>query len=333
MGGDFNAHSYRYFRSCSQQIAASLQDSSLAAMLRRFDEGINAQHRGIYDNHPEYQFHSDIHMTYHDEHIEEYRLMRNAILDEVTDAAGESTKTPRLQRAVQELDKNFDVISLINFNWEHTAKKPLSIDNRYQREHRVPQSKSTIIKNKYAIRYLAGQEKMCRLSGMAQRITPQLLQLRQRDLDTHRVLKVALQPWPTLAGMKSLIDCGLHDVLGKTYFRADNFCKVYLLSSEGISTPTTPNYPTIRKHYGRVMLQNPLFQDLPLHALITWTRWWHLTAKALVLVLKKRVWRTVGSYLNKEKARIDNRIVRLRIDWSARGRELKRLDQTKRSVV
>ena len=68
---------------------------------------------------------------------------------------------------------------------------------------------------------------MCRLSGMAQKIVPQLLQLRQRDQDMHRVLKVALQPWPTLAGMKSLVDFGLHDVLGETYFRADNVCKVY----------------------------------------------------------------------------------------------------------
>ena len=194
MGGDFNAFNYRYFRSGSQQIAASLQDSSLAVLLRRFDEGINAQHRGIYDNHPEYQFRNDLYMTYHDEHIEEYRLMRNAILDEVTDAAGESTKIPRLQRALQEFDESFDVIGLINFNWEHTASKPLSMDNRYHRERNVPQSKSTIIKNKYAIRYLAGQEKMCRLSGTAQRITPQLLQLRQRDQEMHRVLKVTLQP-------------------------------------------------------------------------------------------------------------------------------------------
>ena len=158
MGGDFNAFSYRYFRSGSQQIAASLQDSSLAAILRRFDEGINTQHRGVYDNSPEYQFRSDIYMTYHDEHIQEYRLMRNAILDEVTESAGESTKIPRLQRALQEFDENFDVIGLINFNWEHTRNMPLSIDNRYYREHRAPQSKSTIIKNKYAIRYLAGQE-------------------------------------------------------------------------------------------------------------------------------------------------------------------------------
>ena len=169
MGGDFNAFSYRYYKSGSQQIAASLQDSSLAVMLKRLDEGINAQ-RGVSDNHPEYQFRSDIYMTYHDQHIEEYRLMRDAILDEVTDAAGESSKIPRLQRALQEFDENFDVIGLINFNWDHTVSKPLSIESRYWRERAIPESKSTIIKNKYAARYLAGQEKMCRLSGMAQRI-------------------------------------------------------------------------------------------------------------------------------------------------------------------
>ena len=100
MGGDFNAFSYRYYRSGSQQIAASLQDSSLAVMLRRFDEGINAK-RDVNTNHPEYKFKSDIYMAYHDEHINEYRLMRNAILDEVTDAARESSKIPRLQKALQ----------------------------------------------------------------------------------------------------------------------------------------------------------------------------------------------------------------------------------------
>ena len=141
-------------------------------------------------------------------------------------AAGESTKIPRRQRALQAFDENFDVIGLINFKWDHTRNKPPSIDSRYYREHRVPQSKSTVAKDKYAIRYLAGQEKMCRLSGMAQRIAPQSLRLRQRDQDMHRVLKVALQPWPTLAGMKSLIDFGIKNELGETYFRADNFCKV-----------------------------------------------------------------------------------------------------------
>ena len=93
--------SYRYFRTGSQQVAASLQDSSLAVMLRRFDEGINAQWRDVYDNHPEYQFRSDLYMAYHEHHILEYRLKQDEILNEVTDAAGESTKIPRLQRALQ----------------------------------------------------------------------------------------------------------------------------------------------------------------------------------------------------------------------------------------
>ena len=66
---------------------------------------------------------------------------------------------------------------------------------------------------------------MCRLSGMAQKITPELLQLRQRDHDMHKVLKVALQPWPTLAGKEALIDFGLYRYPRESYFRADSFCK------------------------------------------------------------------------------------------------------------
>ena len=62
MGGDFNAFSYQYYRTGSQQIAASLQDSSLAVILRRFDEGINAK-RDYIANHPEYKFKSDLYMA------------------------------------------------------------------------------------------------------------------------------------------------------------------------------------------------------------------------------------------------------------------------------
>ena len=43
----------------------------------------------------------------------------------------------------------------------------------------------------------------------------------------HRVLKVALQPWPTLVGMKTLIDFGIKGETGETYFRADHFCEYY----------------------------------------------------------------------------------------------------------
>ena len=126
------------------------------------------------------------------------RLKRDDIMQEVTDAAGASTKIPRLQRALQEFDENFDVIGLVSFNWGHAA---LAVDDRYVREHYIPQSKSTV-KNKYALRYLAEQERMCRMSGMAQRIAPQLLSLRSRDQDVHRVLRVSA----AVIGMRSLID-------------------------------------------------------------------------------------------------------------------------------
>ena len=113
-------------------------------MLRRFDEGINAQFRDNHENHPE-----------------QFQFKRDEIMGEVTDAAGESSKIPRLQNALQEFDENFDAIGFVNFNWGHSRNKPLSIDDRYLRECRIPQRKSTIIKNKYAIRYPAGQEGMC----------------------------------------------------------------------------------------------------------------------------------------------------------------------------
>ena len=164
-------------------------------------------------------------MAYHDKHIEENRWKRADILNEVTDAAGDSCKIPRLQKALQEFDENFDVIGLVNFNWGHARVKSVNLDDRFHRDRVIPQSKSIIIKNKYALRYLAGQERMCRMSGMAQRITPQLLKLRSRDQDTHRVLKVALKPWPTLVGMKSLIEYTTEYKVGETYFRADWFCK------------------------------------------------------------------------------------------------------------
>ena len=41
----------------------------------------------------------------------------------------------------------------------------------------------------------------------------------------NRVLKVALQPWPTLAGLKALTGFGVNGVVFDSYFRADSFCK------------------------------------------------------------------------------------------------------------
>ena len=51
--------------------------------------------------------------------------------------------------------------------------------------------------------------------------------------------------------------------------------------------------------------EDPLFHELPLNTLIAWTRWWHLTAKVLTLVLKKKVFGVVGPYLRGERHRVD----------------------------
>ena len=78
--------------------------------------------------------------------------------------------------------------------------------------------------------------------------------------------------------------------------------------------------------------EDPLLHDLPLQTLITWARWWHLTSKALVLVLKQRIWGVAGNFLKDEKHRVDNRVASLRTNWARRGRELRALDVIKRSA-
>ena len=75
-----------------------------------------------------------------------------------------------------------------------------------------------------------------------------------------------------------------------------------------------------------------LLHELPLKVWITWTRWRHLTAMAIPLVVKKKIFGVVGAYLKKVTQRTDVRTARLRTDWSARGRELKLLDKIKQSA-
>ena len=69
--------------------------------------------------------------------------------------------------------------------------------------------------------------------------------------------------------------------------------------------------------------QDPLFHELPLSRLLSWNRWWHLTAKVIRLVFQKRSWGVTGPYLKKKKGIVTNRLVLLRANWSARGQELK----------
>ena len=68
--------------------------------------------------------------------------------------------------------------------------------------------------------------------------------------------------------------------------------------------------------------QEPLFYDLPLPRLLAWNRWWHIAAKVIVLVYKKKTWGVVGSHLKSKKGVVGDRVALLRASWSARGREL-----------
>ena len=62
------------------------------------------------------------------------------------------------------------------------------------------------------------------------------------------------------------------------------------------------------------------FYNLPLSRLLAWNRWWHLTARVIVLVYKK-IWGVVGAYRKTKKGIVAVRLTLLRANWSARGRE------------
>ena len=79
--------------------------------------------------------------------------------------------------------------------------------------------------------------------------------------------------------------------------------------------------------------EDPLFHELPLNILITWTALAALDRQSAYASPQEKVFGVVGPYLRGKRTRVDNRIVHLRTDWSARGRELNRLDKIKRSVV
>ena len=82
-----------------------------------------------------------------------------------------------------------------------------------------------------------------------------------------------------------------------------------------------------------VQEEEVLLHELPLETLLTWTRWWHLTATVLPLVFKKHFWGVAGAYLKKQKHNESARVRALGTHWSDAGRELKRLADIRRSVV
>ena len=55
--------------------------------------------------------------------------------------------------------------------------------------------------------------------------------------------------------------------------------------------------------------QDPLFYDLPLPRLLNWNRWWHIVAKTIQLVYKKKTWAAIGSLLKHKKGNYTEGVV------------------------
>ena len=70
---------------------------------------------------------------------------------------------------------------------------------------------------------------------------------------------------------------------------------------------------------------DPLFYHLPLSRVLNWNRWWHLIAKTVQLVLRKKTWAAIGSHLKCKKGNLSDGIVRLRKLWNRESLELKRI--------
>ena len=47
--------------------------------------------------------------------------------------------------------------------------------------------------------------------------------------------------------------------------------------------------------------QEPLYNRIPLSRILAWNRWWHITARLIVIVYKKKFWGLVGGYLQTVK--------------------------------
>ena len=71
--------------------------------------------------------------------------------------------------------------------------------------------------------------------------------------------------------------------------------------------------------------QDPLFYDLPLPRLLNWNRWWHIVAKTIQLVYKKKTWAAIGSLLKHKKGIYTEGVILLRKLWNRRSLELKRI--------
>ena len=70
---------------------------------------------------------------------------------------------------------------------------------------------------------------------------------------------------------------------------------------------------------------DPLFYHLPLSRVLNWNRWWYILAKTVQIVLRKKKWAAIGTFLQGKTRLFTPGIIRLRLLWNQESLELKRL--------
>ena len=70
----------------------------------------------------------------------------------------------------------------------------------------------------------------------------------------------------------------------------------------------------------------PLFYQIPSHRIVAWCRWWHLTARVLLVAYQRRYWGLLGVYLKEVVGETSPHLALIRKFFGrGRGRLLRQL--------
>ena len=62
--------------------------------------------------------------------------------------------------------------------------------------------------------------------------------------------------------------------------------------------------------------EEPLYYQLPLSRILAWNRWWHITAKVILIAYQKRFWGLLGQYLQEVRGIQLAHVALLRRSWA-----------------
>ena len=75
----------------------------------------------------------------------------------------------------------------------------------------------------------------------------------------------------------------------------------------------------------------PLFYQIPSHRIVAWLRWWHLTARVVLVAFQRRYWGLLGNYLKTVVGETSPHLALIRKFYGrGRGRLLRQLSDYSR---